>query len=448
MVGILSIMAKRDLSLVDASDRAGSELNNLLKTPAKTEPTDQLSVEEALRQERIIRATGVRSAARVLFISQNTTLLNPSTQSLDGYLNLKDLFEEVHILILREGIPAKNPVLRVSNNVWLYTATSKSWLTLPRAGAELAEQELVFANGFRPDLIVARDPFESGLVGKRLAKKYARPLQIHVLKNYTGEKFKREAAKNFWRRFIPKRTIPAAVSVRADTAAIMDVITDRFAVPDVALLPKYHAYREYITKTADVDLKAQYPKYVFFYLYVGQLGHGSTLFRVIDALRFLLQNPRVALLVVGSGPAKSEFEKRAKILGIHEQVIFVPGDRDEVSYMKAADVLMVSDTDEAADDIALKGAAAGIPLVLAKSEVRTDYFEPDVTAYLCPRDDTAAFTKAANELLNNPTKRTLMREYAQDMIRHRFHRSKEQYRTAYRDTIERTLFVDGSHSEA
>jgi glycosyltransferase involved in cell wall biosynthesis len=424
----------------DASDRAGLELESVLKTGPKAATADTVSVAEALRQERVATKSA-RSAARVLFISQDTTLLNPTTQSLDGYLNLKDLFEEVHILILRNGIPAKYPALRVEDNVWLYTATSKNWFTLHKAGVALAAQELAFADGFRPDLIVARDPFESALVGKQLSEKYDRPLQVHVLQNYTGEKFKHQAAKNFWRRFIPKHTISAATSVRADTAAVMDIVGDRFQVPDLELLPKYHAYESYIDKASDVDLKTKYPQFVFFFLFAGSLGADSTLFKTIDSLRFLLQNPRVGLLVLGTGPVKAEAMKRAELLGVGTQVIFEPGQVDEISYMKAADVLLVTNPDEAGNDTALKGAAAGVPLILAANEVRADYFEAGISAYLCPPEDTEAFAQAAAELLNNPGKRSQMREYAQDMVRHRFHRDKEQYRQAFRQSIEQTLFV-------
>lgn len=434
-------MSRNDLSLKDASERAGSQLDVVLRSKQATQANDRVSVDEALKQGRLSTSLKERSAARVLFISQDTTLLNPSTQSLDGFLNLKDLFEEVHILILRDGIPAKNPVLRVEDNVWLYTATSKSWLTLTRAGVKLAEQELVFAGGFRPDLIVARDPFESALVGRDLAKSFGRPLQIHVLQNYTTDEFRQKASKNFWRRFIPKRTLPAATSVRADTAAIMDVLTKHFEIPDVALLPKYHAYESYIDLKTDLDLKQKYPQFVFFFVYAGTLSHESTLYRAIDALRYILQNPRVGLIVLGDGPAQKEFQKRTQLLGIDRQVIFEKRPVDLVAYLKAAQVLVITDTDAAGDDIALKGAGAGIPTVMAATESRADYFEANISAYLCPPDDTAAFAAAAGELLNNPGKRAVMREYAQDMIRHRFHRNKDHYRQAFRQSIEQTLFV-------
>ena len=165
------------------------------------------------------------------------------------------------------------------------------------------------------------------------------------------------------------------------------------------------------------------------------------MFRAIDAVRFVLRNPRVGLLIVGNGPAKSEFQKRTKILGIENQVIFDNNVSDLVPYLKSADVLLVTDTDDEADEVVLQGAAAGIPLVIASNERREDLFENNVSALLCDPLETQSFTAATNDLLNNVGKRNIMAEYAQDMIRQKFHSSAETYKNAYRTSIEETIFV-------
>lgn len=157
-------MGKPDISNFDASARASSELESVLRREKQKDEGQRISVAEALAAPRVYHADTTRNVTRVLFISKDESLLNPETQSLDGFLNLKELFDEVHIVILREGIPPKNPVMRVSDNVWIYTAAAHTWIGTPKAGIDLITKEMVFASGFRPDLIVARDPFESALV--------------------------------------------------------------------------------------------------------------------------------------------------------------------------------------------------------------------------------------------------------------------------------------------
>ncbi|KXJ99793.1 MAG: hypothetical protein UZ19_OD1000291 [Parcubacteria bacterium OLB19] len=170
------------------------------KKKAKDE-TRYLSVEEAIHDQSVYEVKSERAETRVLFVSRDESLLNPTQQSLDGYTNISDLFDEVHILILRQGIRAKNPALRVANNVWLYTASDKDWWKTPFAGMKLINDQLVFAGGFRPDLIVARDPFESAVLAIMLGKKYERPVQIHVLEDYTKTDFIKSDKHNRWRKF-------------------------------------------------------------------------------------------------------------------------------------------------------------------------------------------------------------------------------------------------------
>lgn len=64
----------------------------------------------------------------------------------------------------------------------------------PFAGIEMVEEQLEFANGFRPDLIVARDPFESAIVALKIAKKYNRPTQLHILQDYSTADFYKEVS--------------------------------------------------------------------------------------------------------------------------------------------------------------------------------------------------------------------------------------------------------------
>lgn len=441
-------MKPQDLSNYDASTRAQSELQSVLHREQKAISNEgKISVEEALKQQRIVTTTAQRSALRVLFISQDTTLLNPSTQSLDGFLDLRDLFEEVHILILRAGIPAKNPTLRVADNVWLYTASAKTWWMLPKQGALLAEQEMAFAGGFRPDLIVARDPFESALVGKTLSLQYHKPFQIHVLSNYTGEAFRREAAKNFWRRFIPRFTLPFAVSVRAETKEMADIIAAHVSVPDLAILPRYHSYESLVQTTEATDLARLYEPLRVFIVYIGSLGFDSTLFRTLDAARFILQNRRVGLLVIGNGPAKAEFQKRAKILGVERQVVFESRVEKAVAHLKSGHILMVTDTTKEADDLVLLGAVAGIPMVLASNEFRKGLFESGVSAYLCEPENTQQIANALSRLLNDPQMRQIVAKKAKTIILERFHQDVYEYREAFQKSLEEAIFVEDSQNQ-
>ncbi len=436
-------MARRDLLRTDASDYERSGLEYALRKDRQREDkTKYVSVEEALNDDAVYQVTSNREVTRVLFISRDESLLNPSQQSLDGYTNLADLFDEVHILILRKGIPPKSPVMRVAENVWIYTATDYNWWWTPVAGWKLAVNQLVFAEGFRPDLIVARDPFESALLAWYLSYKYGKPYQVHVLENYLNEDFLL-IKNNRWRRYLANFILKRSKSVRTNTRAIYDCLAKKFPILDLALLPRFNNYEALIKTGQTIDLKQKYKPFVFTILYVGRLNHDAAFTTAIDSVRFGLRNPHLGLIVIGDGNAQKEFAQRAEMLKIREQVVFetkLP-ESDIVPYLKSANVLIVPDTNAESEEIVLKGAAAGIPLILARTPAREDIFIDGESALLCEPGSTDDFSLKLNILLNDVILRRQMVEAAQDMIRNKFHENRDEYEQAYRDSIEQVLFL-------
>lgn len=435
-------MARRDLSQNDASDHERSSLEYALKRSRHKEDIKYLSVEEALNDESVYEVHTNRDVTRVLFISRDESLLNPDKQSLDGYTNLADLFEEVHILILRQGIPTKTPVLRVSDNVWLYTATDYSWYLTPFAGFNLAKDQLVFAEGFRPDMIVARDPFECGALAWYLGRKYERPVQIHVLENYSCSDFLAKKG-NRWRSYLARLVLGRSVSVRTNTRLIFELLTKKFKIRDLALLPRFNNYEQLMKLPPTIDLKEKYKPFIFIMLYVGRLTRDSALPKAIDGARFGLRNPRLGLIVLGSGPAQSEFIDRANMLKIREQVVFEPRieEANIIPYLKSANVLLVPDTNPESEEVVLKGAAAGIPIIMARTPARDDIFVDGESALMCEPGSVDDFSLKLNILLNDIELRRHMVLAAQDMIRSRFHENRADYEQAYRESIEQVLFL-------
>ena len=408
-------MARRDLSRTDAAEYEQASLEYILAQEKKqNDTTKYLSVDEALKGEALFEATSNRDVTRVLFISQDESLLNPTKQSLDGYTNLTDLFDEVHILILRQGIASKNPVLRVEKNLWIYTATNKNWWGTLRPGLALAEEQLVFADGFRPDIIVARDPFESAVVAGWLSKKYNRPMQVHVLDDYTTAYFLAKNRHNRWRRYLPRYTLHNVLSVRTSTRAMYEKIHADFAIGDLAVLPKFNNYEALIKAQATVDLKEKYKPFIFIILYIGKLTHTSAAYRALDAARFGLKNPRIGLVFLGDGPARHELEDRAKLLGVKEQVVFASDVKDDVPYLKSANVLMVTDVTPESEEVALRGAAAGIPMVMARTDVRADIFADGESALMCDADSTDDFSLKLNIIMNDVPLRAHLTEAARN----------------------------------
>jgi glycosyltransferase involved in cell wall biosynthesis len=436
-------MARRDLSQREASSHAASELEFILRKTKKAEEEGRsLTPQEAMAQERVYSVQSNRDITRVLFISRNTELLNPTRQTLDGYIDISDLFDEVHILILRQGIPPKHPVLRVAGNVWVYTVSTRFWWQAPKAGLELLKNQLVFASGFRPDLIVARDPFESAMIAYRAGELFSRPTQLHVMEDFTTAGFITRKRNNFWRRFMPRFTVPHFASVRTLTGTMQTHLQKRFSISDIGILPRFQDYEALIDAPERIDLKEKYRPQTVFLLFIGKLTYESTLFRAMDAAKHVLKNERIGLIVLGDGPARSELQKRARGLGIERQVIFERDVTEVVPYLKSGHILLVTDTDADSEEVVLKGAAAGIPMIMAATEKRSDVFTDGESAFVCEANSTQEFTHGIHTLLNDIELRKRFMAAGQDIIRKHFHADPMEYRTAYRESIEEAFFVD------
>ncbi|MEY3784649.1 MAG: hypothetical protein RLZZ230_971, partial [Candidatus Parcubacteria bacterium] len=278
-------------------------------------------------------------------------------------------------------------------------------------------------------------------------KKYNRATQLHILSDYTTDDFKKQSNTNRLRVFLSKFIIPKFASVRTLTSAMQTILQQKFTIPDIDQLPRFQNYEALIDSKSTIDLKDKYRPFIFFIIFSGRLDYSSTLYRVIDAARFVLRNPRVGLVILGDGPAKGEFEKRAKILGVDRQVAFETKVADVVPYLKSANMLIVSDVDSDSEELVLKGAAAGIPMIMSRTDAREDIFSHGESAFLCEANDIQAFSDRINDLLNDVNLRHLFIENSQDIIRQKFHSDPLQYQEAYRTSIEQAFFVGGEDDE-
>ncbi len=438
-------MAKKPSIKSDVVEREQATLDYVLRQEKEEEVeidnTPYVPAKQAMRDKSILEFASDRDVTRVLFISRDESLLNPEKQSLDGYVSLSDLFAEVHILILRQGIEARNPVLRVAKNVWIYTASDKDWWAVPFKANKLVQNQLVFAEGFRPDMIVCRDPFESALLALYLGKKYKRPIQCHILEDYEKAEFIMQDKANHWRKKMLKFVLPQIKSIRTGTGSLRDKVLRYTRDSDVAVLPRFNNYESIVTALPEKDIKINFPNFVFTMLYIGKLDQDSKFHRALDAARFGLRSPKIGLLVLGEGKAREEFEERATILGVSQQVVFLGQEKDQLSYLKGASVLIVTDTDPESEEVVLRGAAAGIPLILAKTPSREDLFVDGKSAMLCDPDALDHFSLKLNMLMNDYMLRRNLGIGAQEIIRTRLHEDPELYRRAYRASIEEVLFL-------
>lgn len=435
---------RSDLFKNDASDRERAALDQVLtrKVSEALVTIPRVSIKAARSGATQLEIVSDRDTTRLLFISRDTSLLNQSTQSLDGYLDLADVFDEVHIVVLQPGIKTRNPVLRVSSNVWLYVVSTTHWWWSPFAAIQLIESQLMFADGFRADLIVARDPYESAIVARYLGRHYHRPTQLHVLEDITSARTQQSLPHAFVRRVIARIMVPLFPSIRTSTDVVAVHLLKRYpAIPDIATLPRFHNYQRSASVPGHLTLKDKYPHFSFIIVYRGALDSESRAYQAMDAVRGMLRNKKIGLIICGEGKARVELEKRALLLGITEQVAFERVPEDGVSFLAGADVLVVPDITAASDEVVVLGAFAGVPVVATITPQRSDLFVHGESALLCAQDNVMALGTLVGQIANDALLRHSLSEAAYTVVNTRLHEDPVAYQAAYRDSVEAALFA-------
>lgn len=433
----------------DIATKATRQLERIVAQDKEEETRNinsEILVSEALNERPLISYDSSRTKARVLFVTTDTSFLNPTDDALDRFFDLMSEFDEMHIMVLRAGVIPTKPVLRVRPRVWVYIASAEYWWWTPVVANEvIAADQLVFASGFRPDLIVALEPFESGIAAHWIGKAYKRPVQIHVRRNFRTKTWRKESSRNKWRTLMARYVLRRAASVRCATQQIKDAVLPWCAKSaTVEILPRFNNFENIIQHTPEFDVHAKYPMYEKILLYVGALQYDSTFFGAIDVMKYVLANPRVGLVVIGDGPIRADCEQKIQKLGLQTQVVFAKAVREVATYLKTADCLFISDTTAVADEIVLQAAVATLPTLMLETELRREYFTDTENAFICP-SDLNCFREKLHILVHHEMTRPQFQEQLRQTVRPRLVEDARVYHQRYRTTVER-MVVDGEIS--
>jgi glycosyltransferase involved in cell wall biosynthesis len=165
------------------------------------------------------------------------------------------------------------------------------------------------------------------------------------------------------------------------------------------------------------------------------------------ARRVLLTHPRVQVVFVGSGPARTDLEKLAASLGISDRVMFAGERRDMPGVYGSLDVLVLPSFDEAMPMCLLEGLAAARPVVASEVGEIPDLIQHGVTGLLMEPGNVDDLAQALLRFLDYPGRAAEIGARGRRMVQDSF--SSEgmaaQYESVYRGcVVERSLPAGGS----
>ena len=171
---------------------------------------------------------------------------------------------------------------------------------------------------------------------------------------------------------------------------------------------------------------------------VGRLVARKALDQLITIVK-QLNNARVHLFVIGSGPQQPALETIAQELNIEKQIHFLGQveEQEKLEVLRMADIYVSTSQHEGFGIVYLEAMAAGLPVVCYDYGGQTDFLESGINGYVVKLNDTAEFQQACQRLLDGPDRRSEIGKHNKVAVeKYYIDHCANQYEKLYEKVIE------------
>lgn len=322
---------------------------------------------------------------KVLMLSTDQNIFREGSGVRQRMIEYGGLFEELHIIVYTKKSEIRNPKshayrqagetnlkFQIAKNVWAYPTNTHLKPLYFFDAYRIAKQIFRISNfEFRDSVITAQDPFETGLIGYLLKKKFKIPLQLQIHTDFLSPYFWRESLKNKIRVVLAKFLIPKADKIRVVSERIRKSLdlslrardSDRGNLIEVRPIPiDTEKIKNSPIKT---DLHKKYPNHDFIILMASRLAREKNIGLAIKAMREIAkQYPKTLLVIVGDGPEREALELQVASFKLQDNIAFEPWTDDLSSYYKTADLFLLTSNYEGYGRTAVEAEAAGLPVLM------------------------------------------------------------------------------------
>ncbi len=412
-------------------------------SPVPSEEPVDIEVESARTEAPLVAPTEERQAIRLLIFTKDASIVKEGSPSYQRIADGTNLFLETHVVLITPTEKKKDiPPFRPFQNVWIYPVPQTWWWKSIHSAYRLAVEQLSFGGGFRADIIIADDPFEAGLAGWFLSKKFDRAFQVHLVDDFYDESFVEFLPHPLLYTWSTEYILGRAHSIRTRTEPqrqeVISLHKKQEAVTEV--LPSYYNLKAWSDFVPTESLHDLYPQFKFTILHVSLMNARSHTAEIIRGVaQFLRRYPTVGLVIVGNGPLRSVLERLVIALGIQKQVEFRPMPTEIISFMKSASVLVHLSENAEEDEVILQAAAVRLPMIANAEGLAGRLFVDNESACLCAPTDSECVGNRLNQYLNENQDRTRFALNAYNNVFERVEQDYGGYLEAYRESIERGL---------
>ncbi|MDD5430711.1 MAG: glycosyltransferase family 4 protein [Candidatus Pacebacteria bacterium] len=310
---------------------------------------------------------------KVLMLSSDRNIFKENSPARKRMAEYGKIFEELHIVVLNKrkvGSPGEKH--QSLGNVFLHPTNSPGrWFFVFDAIVTGAGIIRGWKLGVDECAITSQDPFEMGLAGYLLKRKFNLPLQLQVHTDFLSPFFRRESFLNKIRVLLAKFLLPRADGIRVVSERIkksLEALDAENKMPEITVLPIFVDIEKIRAEEKSVNLHEKYHGHDFIILMASRLTREKNVGAAIEAFdkirhgAFSVSKP--LLLIVGEGPEMKNLQLITHNLQLERDVVFEPWTEDLIPYYKSADLFLMTSNYEGYGLAAVEALAADLPVIM------------------------------------------------------------------------------------
>lgn len=347
----------------------------------------------------------------VLIISLDKSLFEINSKSQERFKEYSHLSKNLFVIVFT----LKNYETIKVNNLAIIATASKNKFFYFIDAFKLSKRIM---NESKIDLIVTQDPFETGIIGWFLKRKFKIPWQCQVHTDFLSPYFKKEFFLNKIRVLAGKFLIKKADNIRAVSRRIKNSLI-KIGVNEekIFVLPIISNIKDIVTKPIQINLHKKYSQFKNILLVASRLSKEKNIELVIKTMPIVLKNnPATGLIIVGSGPEEEKLKRRVVNYKLQKNVIFEPWTKDLISYYKTADIFILTSNYEGWAMTVIEAAASGCPIIMTNVGCAEEIIKNNESGIIIPVQNQKILEQSIIKLINNEFLRKKISENAKKAV--------------------------------
>ena len=304
---------------------------------------------------------------KILMIGTDKKIFEDGSEARQRMIEYGRLAEQLYIIVFTKRIKNLQRIA-LSENTFLYPTNSFSRWCYIFDAVKIAKK--IIENSGGKFLITSQDPFEIGLAGWLVARKFKIPLQLQIHTDFLNSYFRQESFLNKIRVRLAKFLISRAACVRVVSERIKSSLNSNppagGQIPNskISVLPIFIDAEKIKNAPIKTDLRRKYPQFDFIILTASRLTAEKNIGLAVEAMAEVIKDyPKIGLIIAGNGPEKENLESKISNLKINENIIIEDWADDLASYYKTADLFLLTSNYEGYGRTLIEAAVSGCRVI-------------------------------------------------------------------------------------